>query len=45
MQHGELVEAIVERRASDAAEIARNHFSLTETALRELLDRVNGVAG
>jgi GntR family transcriptional repressor for pyruvate dehydrogenase complex len=42
VQHGELVEAIVERRASDAAEIARNHFSLTETALRELLGRVNG---
>jgi GntR family transcriptional repressor for pyruvate dehydrogenase complex len=45
VQHGELVEAIVERRASDAAEIARTHFSLTETALRELLDRVNGHAG
>ena len=42
VQHGELVEAIVERRARDAAEIARNHFSLTETALRELLGRVNG---
>jgi DNA-binding FadR family transcriptional regulator len=42
VQHSELVEAIVERRASDAAEIARNHFSLTETALRELLRRVNG---
>jgi GntR family transcriptional repressor for pyruvate dehydrogenase complex len=42
VQHGELVEAIVERRAADAAEIARTHFSLTETALRDLLSRVNG---
>ena len=42
VQHGELVEAIVERRAGDAAAIARTHFSLTETALRELLGRVNG---
>jgi GntR family transcriptional repressor for pyruvate dehydrogenase complex len=42
VQHGELVEAIVERRAQDAAEIARTHFSLTETALRDLLGRVNG---
>jgi DNA-binding FadR family transcriptional regulator len=44
VQHTELVEAIVQRRASDAAEIARNHFSLTETALRELLGRVNGAS-
>jgi DNA-binding FadR family transcriptional regulator len=40
VQHSQLVEAILERRAADAAEIARTHFSLTETALRELLDRV-----
>jgi GntR family transcriptional regulator, transcriptional repressor for pyruvate dehydrogenase complex len=45
VQHGELVEAIVARRASDAAEIARVHFSLTETALRDLLGRVNGGGG
>ncbi len=44
VQHSELVEAIVARRAGDAAEIARNHFSLTETALRELLSRVNGAS-
>jgi DNA-binding FadR family transcriptional regulator len=42
VQHGELVEAIAERRAQDAAEIARTHFSLTETALRDLLGRVDG---
>ena len=42
VQHGQLVDAIVERRAADAARIARQHFSLTETALRELLGRVDG---
>jgi GntR family transcriptional regulator, transcriptional repressor for pyruvate dehydrogenase complex len=45
VQHGELVDAVVERRAADAAEIARNHFSLTETALRELVARVDGGPG
>ena len=40
VQHADLVEAIVERRAQDAAEIALVHFSLTETALRDLLGRV-----
>jgi DNA-binding FadR family transcriptional regulator len=44
VQHGQLVDAIVERRAADAAGIARQHFSLTETALRELLRRVDGAA-
>jgi DNA-binding FadR family transcriptional regulator len=45
VQHGQLVDAIVERRAADAAEIAREHFSLTETALRDLLGRVAGGTG
>jgi GntR family transcriptional repressor for pyruvate dehydrogenase complex len=44
VQHGALVDAIVERRASDAGTIAREHFSLTETALRDLLGRVDGGA-
>jgi GntR family transcriptional repressor for pyruvate dehydrogenase complex len=38
-QHSELVAAVLERRADDAGSIARTHFSLTETALRELLRR------
>jgi GntR family transcriptional repressor for pyruvate dehydrogenase complex len=42
VQHAELVDAIAERRASDAAAIAHAHFSLTETALRDLMKRVNG---
>ncbi len=42
VQHAALVEAIADRRAQDAAEIARTHFSLTETALRDLLGRVAG---
>ena len=45
VQHGELVEAIIARRASEAAEIASVHFSLTETALRDLLRRVDGDGG
>jgi GntR family transcriptional regulator, transcriptional repressor for pyruvate dehydrogenase complex len=39
VQHDRLVEAILERRADDAGAIAREHFSLTETALREVLVR------
>lgn len=39
-QHAELVRAIVERRAQDAAELAGEHFSLTEDAIRKLLGRV-----
>jgi DNA-binding FadR family transcriptional regulator len=42
VQHGKLVAAIAGRRAAEASAIAREHFSLTETALRELLDRVAG---
>jgi DNA-binding FadR family transcriptional regulator len=38
-QHGRLVDAVLARQADDAAEIAAHHFSLTESAMRELLDR------
>ena len=39
-QHCELVAAILARRLDGAAALAQVHFSLTETALRELLGRV-----
>jgi GntR family transcriptional regulator, transcriptional repressor for pyruvate dehydrogenase complex len=39
-QHEELVAAVAEGRGEDAAVIAREHFSLTEGALRDLLRRV-----
>jgi GntR family transcriptional regulator, transcriptional repressor for pyruvate dehydrogenase complex len=39
-QHRELVQAVVDGRADDAAALAAEHFSLTEGALRRLLDRV-----
>lgn len=42
-QHGELVAAIVDGKPEAAAAIAAEHFSLTESALRELLERVEGV--
>jgi DNA-binding FadR family transcriptional regulator len=42
VQHGQLVDAIDGRRADEAGAIAREHFSMTETALRELLGRVDG---
>jgi GntR family transcriptional regulator, transcriptional repressor for pyruvate dehydrogenase complex len=38
-QHAALVAAVLERRGDDAAAIAREHFGLTEGALRELIDR------
>jgi DNA-binding FadR family transcriptional regulator len=38
-QHANLVDAVLERRAADAQEIAAEHFGLTERALRELLER------
>src|SRR5262249_7185144 len=43
-QHGQLAPALAERRAEDAATIAREHFLLTESALRELRGRVEGAA-
>jgi GntR family transcriptional regulator, transcriptional repressor for pyruvate dehydrogenase complex len=39
-QHGALVAAVLARRATAAARIAAEHFSLTEGALRRLLERV-----
>ncbi|HEX5249499.1 MAG TPA: GntR family transcriptional regulator [Gaiellales bacterium] len=39
-QHDELVRAIVERRPQNAADLAGEHFSLTEDAIRKLLGRV-----
>jgi DNA-binding FadR family transcriptional regulator len=39
-QHGELARAIAEQRADEAAAIAREHFLLTESALRELRSKV-----
>jgi GntR family transcriptional regulator, transcriptional repressor for pyruvate dehydrogenase complex len=38
-QHANLVDAVLERRAADAQQIAADHFALTERALRELLER------
>jgi DNA-binding FadR family transcriptional regulator len=38
-QHANLVDAVLERRAADAQEIAADHFGLTERALREVLER------
>jgi DNA-binding FadR family transcriptional regulator len=40
VQHGELVDAIVGGDSVRAAEIAKEHFLLTERALRELASRV-----
>src|SRR2546423_1366214 len=39
-QHDELVRAITERRTQDAADLAGEHFSLTEDAIRKLLGQV-----
>jgi GntR family transcriptional regulator, transcriptional repressor for pyruvate dehydrogenase complex len=39
-QHRDLVDAIARRREAQAEQIAREHFALTEEALRELLQRV-----
>lgn len=39
-QHRSLVDVIAAGRADAASEVAAKHFSLTESALRELLDRV-----
>jgi DNA-binding FadR family transcriptional regulator len=38
-QHTALVEAVLERRGEDAADIASEHFGLTEGALRDLIER------
>ena len=39
-QHAQLVEAIERRDGERAAALAREHFTLTETALRSLAERV-----
>ena len=41
-QHVQLARAIVQQRADEAADIARRHFLLTESALRELRVKVEG---
>jgi GntR family transcriptional repressor for pyruvate dehydrogenase complex len=38
-QHAGLARAVIERRADEAAALAREHFRLTEELLRELHDR------
>ena len=38
-QHQDLVAAVTERRADDAAAIAAVHFTLTETLMRQLVKR------
>lgn len=38
-QHTDLVEAVLEGRGEEAADIASEHFGLTEDALRELIER------
>ena len=44
-QHAALVEAIAERRPVAATETAREHFALTEAAIRALLLRAQSPAG
>ena len=39
VQHRELVDAVSEGRADDAADIARQHFALSERLIRELVAR------
>ncbi|HVI18803.1 MAG TPA: FCD domain-containing protein, partial [Gaiellales bacterium] len=39
-QHDALVRAVIERRPQEAADLAAEHFSLTENAIRKLLGRV-----
>ncbi|MFZ1339317.1 MAG: FCD domain-containing protein [Paracoccaceae bacterium] len=41
-QHQDLVAAVTERRADDAAAIAAVHFTLTETLMRKLVKRAGG---
>jgi DNA-binding FadR family transcriptional regulator len=43
-QHGELVAAVAEGRADDAAEIAAMHFKLSEKLMRELVERADAGA-
>ena len=45
LQHQELVAALAEARADDAAAIAARHFTLSETLIRELAQRAGQVAG
>lgn len=41
-QHQALVSAVIEGRADEAAEIAAKHFTLSETLIRELVNRTEG---
>lgn len=44
-QHASLVDAVLAGEADRAAALAAEHFSLTESALRDLLERVQAEAG
>lgn len=43
-QHQELVKAIEDARADDAAEIAKQHFKLLENLIRQLAERAGDIA-
>ena len=43
-QHQELVKAIEDARADDAAEIAKQHFKLSENLIRQLAERAGDIA-
>ena len=44
-QHQDLVAAVAEGRAEDAARIAAVHFTLSETLIRDLAERAQGAGG
>lgn len=44
-QHGQLADAVLQRRAADAERLAAEHFGLTERALREVLRRAQSEEG
>lgn len=44
-QHQDLVAAVAEGRAEDAARIAAVHFTLSETLMRDLAERAQGAGG
>jgi DNA-binding FadR family transcriptional regulator len=45
LQHQDLVAAVTEGRAEDAAGIAAVHFTLSETLIRALVERAEGLPG
>ncbi|MDR3472767.1 MAG: FCD domain-containing protein [Devosia sp.] len=44
-QHAELVAAVSEGRGNDAADIAARHFTISETLIRQLVDRAENEDG